>query len=51
MRLKTFQCLLCLHMYAKGELFKAIKHPVRQKMTSKGPDQASICDELRVRMC
>ncbi len=26
-------------------------YPVRQKVTPKGPDQASICDELGVRMC
>ncbi len=26
-------------------------YPVSQKVTPKGPDQVSICDELGVRMC
>ncbi len=47
---------------AKGFLFKAMEdpahrkimlkgYPVHQKVTPKDPDQASICDELGVRMC
>ncbi len=26
-------------------------YPLRQKVMPKGPDQASICDELGMRMC
>ncbi len=45
-----FQCLLRRHIDAKGFLFKAMEVPARRKMTLKSPDQASICDELGVRM-
>ncbi len=36
--------LLYIQGYLKG-------YPVCQKVTPKGPDEASICDELGVRMC
>ncbi len=47
---------------AKGFLFKAMEdpacqkntlkgYPVHQKVMPKGPDQASICDELGLRTC
>ncbi len=50
------------HTDIKGFLFKAMEDPVRRKMmlkgyfenqnvTPRGPDQASICDELGVRVC